>query len=436
MKISRDNITGRFFQKFDNPFLKLPIDKYMGLIPDPSTGKPQEAVPPQIALVNAVNCPDYRFIVAALSRRTGKTHISNIIGQLVVLVPGKQILIIAPNYSLSSISWDLQKNFLGLFDIETERKNAKDRIIELTNGSIIRIGSVAQVDSVVGRSYDLIIFDEAALNEDGGAAFNVQLRPTLDKTGSKCIFISTPRGKNWFHDFYLRGFSSEFNDWISIHATYKDNPRADVRDVEQARKQLSKAEFSQEYECDFVAMQGQIWELPAECIITVDLEDLRSRHCDVIAGLDLGFKDPTAMVVVYCDGTNFYIVAEYLKKENTTDAHGRAIRELVEEHGIDFIYIDSSAQQTRFDLAMNWDIPTVNANKAINDGIGYVSSLVEHGRVFVDKDCYNTLACFENYHWDLRPNLISEKPAHDEHSHIGDAIRYAIYTHAYNVEPV
>ena len=62
-----------------------------------------------------------------------------------------------------------------MFDVELERSNAKDKVIELKNGSIIRMGSVSQADSVVGRSYDLIIFDEAALNDEGSEVFNIQL---------------------------------------------------------------------------------------------------------------------------------------------------------------------------------------------------------------------------------------------------------------------
>ena len=51
-----------------------------------------------------------------------------------------------------------------------------------------------------------IIFDEAAL-VDGRDAFNVALRPTLDKDNSKAIFISTPRGRNnWFSEFYQKAF--------------------------------------------------------------------------------------------------------------------------------------------------------------------------------------------------------------------------------------
>ena len=90
------------------------------------------------------------------------------------------MLIMSPNYALSQISFDLQRQLIKHFDLEVAKDNAKDKVIELTNGSSIRMGSINQVDSCLGRSYDLIIFDEAAL-ADGKEAFNVALRPTLAK---------------------------------------------------------------------------------------------------------------------------------------------------------------------------------------------------------------------------------------------------------------
>ena len=117
------------------------------------------------------------------------------------------MLIMSPNYSLSSISFELQRNYIKKFDLEVTKDNSKDRIIELSNGSTVRMGSVSQVDSCVGRSYQLVLFDESALSAAGEDAFNIALRPTLDKPDSKAIFISTPRGKqNWFSRFYDRGF--------------------------------------------------------------------------------------------------------------------------------------------------------------------------------------------------------------------------------------
>jgi len=75
-------------------------------------------------------------------------------------------------------------------------------------------------------------------------AFNVALRPTLDKPNSKALFISTPRGKkNWFSTLFDRGFSSEFPQWFSIKATWQDNPRMTEEDVAEARNSMSDAEF-------------------------------------------------------------------------------------------------------------------------------------------------------------------------------------------------
>ena len=41
----------------------------------------------------------------------------------------------------------------------------------------------------------------------------------------------------------------------------------------------------------------------------------------------------------------------------------------------------------------------------------------------------------DNYSWDGRETLLKEKPIHNIYSHIPDAIRYALYSHNYNVEP-
>ena len=340
IEISRRDITGDYIHDLQSEtrFLKLPVPPYLDLLG-------VEPLPSQVAIINAINNPKYRFVCAAVSRRQGKTYIANIIGQLVSLVPGSNILIMSPNYSLSQISFDLQRNLIKHFDLEVTKDNAKDKVIEISNGSTIRMGSVNQVDSCVGRSYDLIIFDEAAL-ADGRDAFNVALRPTLDKPNSKAIFISTPRGRsNWFADFFHRGYSDEFPEWISIRATYKDNPRMSQSDIDEARKSMSEAEFRQEYEADFNTYQGQIWKFDFENCVA-DLSQFDTSNFDVFAGLDVGYKDPTALCVIAYDWDNdkFYLVDEYLDAERTTEQHAGEIQKLIDRWDIDFIYIDSAAQ--------------------------------------------------------------------------------------------
>lgn len=424
LTISRADIVSTEIQEFVavDKFLKLPPQPYLDLLGI-------QAIPSQIAIINAINNPKYRFVSAAISRRQGKTYIANIIGQLVSLVPGSSILIMSPNYSLSQISFDLQRTLIKHFDLEVTKDNAKDKIIELSNGSTVRMGSVNQVDSCVGRSYDLIIFDEAALS-NGMDAFNVALRPTLDKPNSKALFISTPRGKNnWFATLFDRGFDDEFPAWASIKATYKDNPRMSETDVAEARKSMSQAEFKQEYEADFNTFEGQIWDFDYEKY-TGDYSMMDLNGMDVFAGVDVGFRDPTAFCVFAYDWNSgvYYLLDEYQKNAKTTSIHALEMRSLIDKYGVDFIYIDSAAQQTRYDLAEDYDISTINAKKSVNDGIGFVASIIDNGKLRVDVRCTHSLATLDQYQWDPNPNLINEKPVHNIACHMGDAIRYGMYT--------
>ena len=424
LNISRTDIISSELMDFDQAerFIKLPISEYMNLLGiEPNSS--------QKALINAINNPKYRFVCAALSRRQGKTYIANVIGQLVSLVPGSNILIMSPNYSLSQISFDLQRQLIKHFDLEVTKDNAKDKVIELSNGSTIRMGSVNQVDSTVGRSYDLIIFDEAAL-ADGKDAFNVALRPTLDKENSKAVFISTPRGRNnWFADFYHRGFSEEFNDWCSIRATYHENPRISEQDIIEAKKAMSTAEFSQEYLADFNTYEGQVWNFNFETQVG-DFEQLDTSKMDVFAGLDVGYKDPTALCVIAYDWDQqkFYLIDEYMDAERTTEQHAIEINKMINKYNIDYIYIDSAAQQTRFDFAQNYDISTINAKKSVLDGIGHTAGVIDNDTLFIDQRCSQALSCVDQYQWDPNPNLLREKPKHNMASHMADALRYALYT--------
>ena len=424
IEISRADITGDclFEIESETRYLKLPIKPYLDLLE-------VTPLPSQVALINAVNSPKYRFVSAAISRGQGKTYIANIVGQLVSLVPASNILIMSPNYALSQISFDLQRQLIKHFDLEVVRDNAKDKVIELSNRSTIRMGSINQVDSCVGRSYDLIIFDEAAL-VDGRDAFNVALRPTLDKPNSKAIFISTPRGRNnWFSQFWQRGFTDEFPEWCSIRAGYKDNPRMSEQDILEAKRAMSDAEFRQEYEADFNTYEGQIWNFNFEECIR-DFSELDTSSMDVFAGLDVGYKDPTAFCVIAYDWDKktYYLLDEYLNAERTTEQHASEIRSLIDKYDIDFIYIDSAAQQTRFDLAQNYDISTINAKKSILDGISHVAGIVDNDKLFIDQRCKESQFSIESYQWDSNPNLLKEKPKHDKASHMADAIRYALYT--------
>lgn len=425
LTISRPDVESTHLQHFDptTRFIKLPIERYLSLV-----GLLDTINSPQRALINAVNNPKYRFICAALARRLGKTYIANIIAQLVFLIPNCNILIISPNYNLSSISFELQRKLIKHFDLEVTRDNAKDRIIEISNGSTIRMGSLSQVDSCVGRSYDLIIFDEAALG-DGEAAFNVALRPTLDKPNSKCIFISTPRGRqNWFSRFFNRGFSSEYTEWCSIQATWHENPRMSPEDVAQAQRAMSLQEFEQEYCASFSVFEGQIYNYKS----TNTQEYQYNTNHEIIAGCDPGYRDPTAflMLAYKPEIDKFHCFYNYLEAGRTTQQHALAWQTVLQQYNCSTVFIDSAAAQFASDLAYMYDIPTVKARKDVLPGIAYTQTIIEQDRLLVDPSCTHVLDTLDQYRWDSKTTLIGERPQHDRFSHTADALRYALYSYS------
>ena len=116
--------------------------------------------------------------------------------------------------------------------------------------------------------------------------------------------------------------------------------------------------------------------------------------------------------------------------------HAREIAERVELWDLDWIYADSAAAQTRFDLAATYDISTVGAIKSVTDGIGAVGAVIDNHRLKVHEECIESIYALRNYKWKGKIDgdggdwtLENEKPEHNRASHCADAIRYAIYTY-------
>ena len=76
---------------------------------------------------------------------------------------------------------------------------------------------------------------------------------------------------------------------------------------------MSKAEFEQEYLASFNTFDGQIWDFNyEECV--ANLEELDTSKMDIFAGLDVGYRDPTAFCVIGFDwdSEKYYILDEYM----------------------------------------------------------------------------------------------------------------------------
>ncbi len=366
-------------------FFKLKIQKLLDRLPTPI--KFNEA---QWAMVYGLD--ENRFFVQIAARRTGKSYAAAILAFAKLLEPGQQVMVVAPNFSLSSIIWDYVTDLIKNLGIEVEKFNQKDKVVRLINGSVFRLLSANNRDSLIGRAANLLIVDEAAVipNDE---YFIRDLRPALSTfRDSRCLWISTPRGKgNYLYNYYLRGGDSEFPEWGSNLFTWRVNPLLSERDIGEAKKAMSRAMFAQEYECEWTTTEDQVYEaLDQEKHIG---EFVGERFTEVIAGLDVGYRDENVFVVIGTNGRQYWIIDE-----------------------------------VKADFAYDYDIYCENAIKSVNDGISALQVLIEQDNLFFDLEGgQHTFAAMSSYKWN--PNTEKPKPIHDWCSHPSDAVRYAIYTH-------
>ena len=98
-------------------------------------------------------------------------------------------------------------------------------------------------------------------------------------------------------------------------------------DISEARKSMSEAEFRQEYEADFNTYEGQIWKFNFETQVQ-DLSQFDTSKMDVFAGMDVGYKDPTAFCVIAYDWDteSITVLDEYYDSERTTEQHAVEIQ--------------------------------------------------------------------------------------------------------------
>src|SRR6056300_341741 len=401
-------------------FFKLNIDKLCSKLPTPVQFN--EA---QRSMVDGLE--NNRFFVTISARRTGKSYAAAILAFAKLLEPKQQVMVVAPNFSLSSIIWDYVTDLVKQMELEVDRFNQKDKVVKLINGSTFRLLSANNRDSLVGRAANLLIVDEAAIISND-EYFTRDLRPALSTfRDSRCLWISTPRGKgNYLFTYYNRGIDDEYPDWGSTLHTWRSNPLLSEKDIEEAKRTITKAMYLQEYECEWTTTEDQIYQgLNEEKHIN---DFVGESFIEVIGGLDVGYRDENCFVVVGFDGINYYVVDEYVSRESTTSELAEIVREKQEEWSIDSIYIDSAAQQTKADFAYDYDIYCENAIKSVNDGIYSLQAFLEKERLLFDTEGgAHSFSAMSSYKWN--PHTDNPKPVHDWSSHPCDAIRYAIYTH-------
>ena len=239
---------------------------------------------------------DARFRIIGCGRRWGKTEMSAHEAFRRLGEPETLVWWVAPTYDIADIGFDAVDDVIPAAFREGEPKRTKPKAIELVNGSRISFRSADREDSLRGEGIDLLILDEAAMIAD--RAWQKELRPTLSDTLGDMVAISTPKGRNWFFEWFERGNSEDDPDVESWQSPTGDNPHIPPEEIDAAKRELPSHVFEQEYLAEFKDESGGVFTHLDERIFTAeyDLDDFAgegpyahgwdlARHQDYLVGI-------------------------------------------------------------------------------------------------------------------------------------------------------
>ena len=230
---------------------------------------------------HAINNLPHKYYTVSIGRQFGKT-----------LLAENQLLYWAINNTGCKIGWvspvysQCKKVYGEIFKAIANtpyisESNKSDLILSFKNGSTVQFFSAERYDNIRGNTFDFLICDEFAFIKK--EAWTEVLKATVLVKGKKVLVISTPKGKNHFYELFN---SSKYNEaYYSISGTSFDNPKIDISELEDARRNLPEHVFRQEYMAEFLDDGSAVFKNVKDCVKM----GAESKVC--YAGIDLGRAD-------------------------------------------------------------------------------------------------------------------------------------------------
>jgi len=175
-----------------------------------------------------------------------------------------------------------------------KQSNKADLTITFINGSTIQFFGSERYDSIRGFSFNYVVVDEAAFIKS--EAVNEAIFPTLSAIGKKCLIISTPKSKNWFYTYYLKGFDNN-DEYISFRGISTDNPFIDPSFINEQQKSLPPEIFKQEYLAEFSESANDVFSgVDVVCNLNNWIPYETSKR--YYAGIDLGLQHDYSVLTI------------------------------------------------------------------------------------------------------------------------------------------
>jgi len=384
------------------------------------------------------NIDKHRFSVLVLHRRAGKTVmcINHMIkNALLNQTPSSRYAFISPTFKQGkATAWDYIKTYAG--KIPGVKFNESELRCDFPNGSRITILGGENDQALRGIFLDGAVLDETqSINP---SLFPEIIRPALADRKGWCVFIGTPKGRNYFYDLYNQ--AKKTDGWYAAIFKASETNILDADELMSAKAMMSEDLFEQEFECSFqAAITGSyfgaiIEDLEKKGKITDDLYD---ESLDVETWWDLGMNDQTVIWFVQRYRGEIRLIDYYEATGEGLDHYANVLDAKPYEYSTHIAPHDIRVRElgaygkSRLESALELGIAFEVAPKlSIEDGIEAVRKVLPNC-LFDKNKCGKGIEAMKAYQkrWDDKNQCFRNKPLHNFASHCADAFRTGVVGH-------
>lgn len=346
--------------------------------------------------------------------------------------PNSNIILFRRSYP--ELEATLIENALKFYPQEIGTYNDGKKIFKILNGSKIYFRYLERKNDVLryqGAEFDYIGFDE--LTHFSKYQFDYmksRLRGSIEKP-RYIRATSNPDPRNPQNNQWVKEYFVDFAKPLTIKkdkegrtrcyipANIYDNPHLLKNDPHYLKRLESLPELEKQ------ALLHGNWNIQIEGLVYDNFKPKhhvkpfeKTPHHQIIAGLDFGATNPTAVCFIAFDGQHYHIFDEIYTPNILIEDLAKAVKQVNPR----IIYADPSGKGNIRELQKR-GLPVRAGDNDVLAGIMTVKQLIQDDRLFVDPRCENFLHEIQNYVWEEG----KDKPM-KVFDHLMDACRYALHS--------
>lgn len=313
--------------------------------------------------------------------------------------------------------------------------NNSDLTVRFPNGSILYLmgmdSSEDEAHKALGQKFKLAVIDEAAsFRRDLKDIVYKVLRPATTDLCGQIILIGTPSNitKGLFFDVvHDKEPGWKVHQWSAFDNPYiADKWRAEIEELKATNPLVTETPwFKQMYLGQYVVdVDSLVYKFNYD---RNTIKAIPSEPLTYVLGIDLGFDDPTAFVVVgYRDHDPvLYLVDCYKSSKMIISDVAERIKYFQTKYQPVRMVIDNAAKQAVEELKQRFGLPLVAADKhGKAEFIEIMNSEMIQGKILAHSTlCEPLFEEYENLIWDDKSTKRQEHPNCD--NHLTDAALYA-----------